>query len=85
MDSMTNQKDFALSLENPENAQKLNSFVQDIRDVLMEYQVCTSKRLALVVANIYPDFVATRHLQRGLSTHRESHSLTVSPLVITCK
>jgi len=85
MDSITTQEDLALFLKNPENAQRLNDMVQDIRDALMDYQVRSSKRPALAMANIYSDFVATRHLRRGLSTNRESYSPTVTPFVVTCK
>ena len=82
---MTNQKDLALFLKTPENAQKVNGLVQDIRYALMDYQVCSPKSLSLIIADIYPDFVTTRYLRRGLSEDCESHSLTVPPLVITCK
>jgi len=75
MESITTQEDLALFLKNPENAQKLNGLVEDIRDALIEYQVCSPKSLALVVANICSDFVATGHLQGGLSADRESHFL----------
>jgi len=43
MDSMTTQKNLALFLEKPENAQKLNELVQDIRYAMMDYQVCPPK------------------------------------------
>jgi len=45
MHSITIQKDFADFLKNPENAQKLNGLVEDIRYALMDYQVCSSKRI----------------------------------------
>jgi len=54
MDPITTKKDLALFLKKPENAQKLNDLVQDIRYALMDYQVCTHERLALVVADILP-------------------------------
>jgi len=54
MDPITTKKDLALFLRKPENAQKLNSLVQDIRHALMDYQVCTHERLALVVADVLP-------------------------------
>jgi hypothetical protein len=47
MDSMTTQKDLADFLNNPENAQRLNGLVEDIRYALMDYQVCTPKKLVL--------------------------------------
>jgi len=42
---MANQKDLALFLKTPENAQKVNILVQDIRYALMNYQVCSPKAL----------------------------------------
>jgi len=44
MHSITTQKDFADFLKTPENAQKLNDLVEDIRYALMDYQVCSPKR-----------------------------------------
>jgi len=85
MDSMPTQRDLALFLKKPENTQKFNSLVQDIRYAMMDYQVLSPKIAALVVANIYSDFTATRHLQRGLSEDREYHSFTVPPFAVTCK
>jgi len=49
---MTTRKDLALFLKKPENAQKLNGLVQDIRYAVMDYQVCTPEGLALVVADM---------------------------------
>jgi len=43
MDSMIIQKDLALFLKNPKNAQKVNGLVQDTRYALMDYQVCPTK------------------------------------------
>jgi len=45
MTSMAARKDLALFLKNPENGQKLNVPVQDIRYALMDYQVCSPKAL----------------------------------------
>ena len=43
MDSITTQEDLTLFLNDPENAQRLNGLVEDIRYALMEYQVCAPK------------------------------------------
>jgi len=75
MESITAQEDLALFLKSPENAQKFNGLVEDVRDALIDYQVCFPKSLVLAVANICSDFVATRNLQRGLPADRESRSL----------
>jgi len=63
MGSVATRNDLALFFGIPENARKLNDLVEDIRDALMEYQVRSPKRLALVAANMWSDFVATRHPQ----------------------
>jgi len=54
MDPITTKKDLALFLKKPENAHKLNNLVQDIRYALMDYQVCTHERLALIVTDVLP-------------------------------
>jgi len=45
MGSMAAQKDLAEFFKNPQNAQKLNELVEDIRYALIDYQVRTPKRL----------------------------------------
>lgn len=54
MAPMMTRGDPAYFLNSPEDAWKLNDLVEDIRDALMDYQVCTLKGLALVVSNICP-------------------------------
>ena len=49
LDSITTQNNLAQSLNNTENAQKLNGLVGDIHDALISYQVCTHKPLTLCV------------------------------------
>ena len=53
MSSITTQKELADLLKDPENAQRLNSLVEDVRYALMDYRVCIPKRLAANVSNIY--------------------------------
>ena len=43
MRSMATHSDLMGFLSNPENAQKLNGLVEDIRYALMEYHVCAPK------------------------------------------
>ena len=45
MNSITTQEDLADFLKDPENAQRWNSLVEDIRYALIDYQVCILKRL----------------------------------------
>ena len=41
LDPMMAQRDIARFLSNAENAQNLNDLVDDIREAVMDYQVCT--------------------------------------------
>jgi len=62
--SMAARNDLANFLENPENAQKLNGLVEDIRYALIDYQVCTFNRIGSL--SMHPtsssDFFPTRNL-----------------------
>ena len=40
---MASQKNIVQFLNNTENAQRLNDLVDDIREAVMDYQVCASK------------------------------------------
>ena len=62
LDSITTQKDLAQFLSDAENAQKLNDLVEDIRDALIGYQVCTSNPLVLITSDNAPDLITTRYL-----------------------
>lgn len=53
MDSMTARKDLGCFLDVPENAQKFNGLVEDIRGALMSYQVCSPSRFTPTESNIY--------------------------------
>ena len=48
---------------NTENAGKLGSLVEDIRDAMMEYQVCASNYPFLPYLTFVPDFIATGYLR----------------------
>ena len=52
MNSMKTQEDLADFLKDPENAQRLNSLVEDIRYALIDYQVRIPKRLTTNLSNI---------------------------------
>jgi len=45
MGSMMTRENIAHFFNIPENAQKMNSLVEDVRSALMEYQVCAPERL----------------------------------------
>ena len=53
IDSITTRDDLADFLKDPENAQRLDCIVEDVRYVLMDYQVCAPLPLILVVSNNY--------------------------------
>ena len=61
MNSMTTEDDLADFLNNPENAQRLNGLVEDIRYALMDYQVCIPKHSLLSGLTSASDFAATRY------------------------
>ena len=63
---------------NIKNADKLGSLVEDIRDAMMDYQVCVSHCSFLPCLMLALDFVATRYLRQELPAHCESHH---SPLI----
>ena len=50
---------------NAENAGKLGGLVEDIRDAMMEYQVCESSYLFVPCLIFALDFAATRYLQQA--------------------
>ena len=53
LDLVAAQKNITQFLSNAENAQKLNDLVDDIREAVMDYQVCTESRgVVPVVSNI---------------------------------
>ena len=52
MGPMKTRSDIVDFLSDPENAQRLNGLVEDIRYALVDYQVCVPKSLTLVISNI---------------------------------
>jgi hypothetical protein len=42
--------------------QKLNDLVEDIRDALMGYQVCSNKKLTLITSNNVPGLITASYL-----------------------
>ena len=61
------------------NADKLGGLNEDIRDAMMEYQVCTCDLSAPALLTFAPDLVTARHLRQELSAHRGSHPYLSSP------
>ena len=59
---MMTQSDLMDFLGNPENVQKLNDLVEDIRYVLMDYQVCPPKTPALLFLTFISGLITTNHL-----------------------
>jgi len=60
---------------NTENVNKLGGIVEDIRDAMMEYQVCIQKLFIRAPITFATDLLTARYLLQELSTHRESRSL----------
>lgn len=49
-------------LKNANDAQKLKGLVEDIRDAIMDYLVCTSNPILTSHLMFTPDFITTRYL-----------------------
>jgi len=64
---------------NVENVNRLGGLVEDIRDAMMEYQVCVRNPSTPARLMFASDFSTARYRRQELSTHGESHS---SPLVL---
>lgn len=65
------------SLKITGNVDKLGGLLEEIRDAMMEYQVCTSPNyIVLQLLMSKPEFNATRYLRQGLSAHREFRPFT---------
>jgi len=58
---------------NIKNADELSGLVEDIRDAMMDYQVCMPHCSFLPCLMLALDFVTTRYLRQELPAHRESH------------
>ena len=57
---------------NIKNADKLGGLVEDIRDAMMNYQVCISHCSFQLCLMLALDFVATRYIRQELPAHRKS-------------
>ena len=60
-------------LTNTKNAQRINDLVEDIRQAMMDYQVCLSNDSFLLCLMNVLDLVATKYLRYELSAHCKSH------------
>ena len=56
---------------NAENADKLAGLVEDVRDAVMDYQVCGQNNFIFPSLRPISDFVAARHLLQELSAYCE--------------
>ena len=70
-------------LANTETAQKISGLVEDIRELVMDYQVrvLTHPLLSPFLTNV-SDFVATRYLRHDLSAHCGFHHPTTLVSVV---
>jgi hypothetical protein len=62
LDSIITQNDLAKFLNDTGNAEMLNGLVEDIRVVLMQYQVCTPEPLVCIASKSTPDLITARYL-----------------------
>ena len=60
---------------NAKNSDKLAGLVENIRDAVMDYQVCPQNNLISLCLIPISDFVATRHLLQELPTYCEPYLL----------
>ena len=69
---------------NAENADELSGLVEDIRDTMIDYQVCVldAPFLSAWLISLL-DIFATRYVRQELPTHRESHFITFRPRRLT--
>ena len=70
MNTMMTRNDLADFLNNPENTQRLDGLVEDVRYALIDYRVCGPQMIALIVSNIclrhrYNEISATRIVKRS--------------------
>ena len=70
---------------NAENADKLGGLVGDIRDAMMEYQVCGLSYLFVPCLMFVLDFTATRYLRQESTDRRESRRLAFCSHTLTIR
>ena len=58
---------------NVENADKLAGLVEDVRDAVMDYQVCDQNNVIFPCLIPISDSIATRHLLQEQPTYCELH------------
>ena len=68
---------------NVNNADKLSGLAEDIRDAMMDYQVCALNAPFFPCVIFLLDIIATRCVLQELPTHRESHLITLRPYRLT--
>jgi hypothetical protein len=62
LDSIITREDLVQFLNSTESEQKLNDLVEDIRDALMGYQVCSPKKLTLIISDNVPGLITASYL-----------------------
>lgn len=68
---------------NIENWERIDDLIEDIREAIMEYQVCASKYSSRSRLTFVLDFIARRHVRHELPAHREFHPLALRPRGLT--
>ena len=62
LEPLANQGEVAGFFSNIQNLDRLSGMVEDIRDAMMDYQVCISNSSHLLCLMFMLDFITTRHL-----------------------
>ena len=68
---------------NIENLERIDDLIEDIREAIMEYQVCASNYSSRSRLTFVLDFIARRDLLRQSPAHREFHPLALRPRGLT--
>ena len=61
------------------NADKLNAMAEDIRDAMIDYQVCALNDPFLPCLKLLPDIDGTRHIRHEPPTRREFRLIPFCP------
>ena len=67
--SLAEQVNITGFLTSAENVQRINGLVEDIREALLDYQVCVLNYLSPLCLTFMLDFIATRYLSKELSAY----------------
>ena len=61
LDPIVEQSNIVAFLNNPDQAGMVTSLIEDIRDAIIDYQVCRLLLVILCIMNILADFLTAKH------------------------